>query len=314
MSVIVEILLPTRNGEAYLADLLDSLLGQDCDGFTILALDDGSADHSEEILHQYAERSPRLSVMKSRRTKASSAVAAFSELLERSTAPYVMFCDQDDVWFANKISTTLAAMRHAEQSCPAMTPVLVHTDLQVVGQDLSPIADSFWSYQHLCPDTMDTLPRLLVQNVVTGCTTMINRALAELCGAIPAEAIMHDWWLALLAAACGRIEHIHEATLQYRQHPTNSVGAKAWNFSYVVSRGIRMFDRTALVDSLRRAEGQAIGFLERFGAQLQPEQAEIIADYASLSSRPWLERRRILMKHGLLKYGFFRNVGLMLRV
>jgi hypothetical protein len=36
---------------------------------------------------------------------------------------------------------------------------------------------------------------------------------------------MHDWWLALVASAFGRVEFVHKPTVLYRQHDRNQVGA-----------------------------------------------------------------------------------------
>ena len=66
--------------------------------------------------------------------------------------------------------------------------------------------------------------RLLSQNVVTGCTVMVNRALLDLAAPWPEAAVMHDWYLALVAACFGQIGLVEEATIDYRQHERNQVG------------------------------------------------------------------------------------------
>ena len=69
---------------------------------------------------------------------------------------------------------------------------------------------------------------LLMQNIVTGCATGINRALAQLAGQCKdtSQVIMHDWWLGVVAARFGRAVYLDESTMLYRQHGGNSVGAK----------------------------------------------------------------------------------------
>jgi hypothetical protein len=54
---------------------------------------------------------------------------------------------------------------------------------------------------------------------------MINRRLLELACPVPREVLMHDWWLALLAAASGGIGFIPMPLVKYRQHGGNVLGA-----------------------------------------------------------------------------------------
>ena len=112
-----------------------------------------------------------------------------------------MLADQDDVWLPEKIAVLLGRMRRLEAELGQRTPILVHSDLVVVDSSLRKLHPSFWACRRLDPVRGATLRRLAVENVVAGCSAMINRALAEECLPIPQQAIMHDWWMALVAAA-----------------------------------------------------------------------------------------------------------------
>ena len=60
----IEILLSTWNGEKYLPELLDSLLGQEYEDCHITARDDGSSDSTAAILKTYTEKAPeKISVL-----------------------------------------------------------------------------------------------------------------------------------------------------------------------------------------------------------------------------------------------------------
>jgi len=58
----VSVILPVYNAESYLAECLDSLLAQTMPDFEILAINDGSADKSGEILNAYAGKDARVKV------------------------------------------------------------------------------------------------------------------------------------------------------------------------------------------------------------------------------------------------------------
>jgi len=72
----------------------------------------------------------------------------------------------------------------------------------------------------------DKFNRVITQNYVTGCAMLINRSLLKMSLPIPSEAIMHDWWIALIASAYGKTFQIYQPLVKYRQHGTNEVGAK----------------------------------------------------------------------------------------
>ena len=81
--------------------------------------------------------------------------------------------------------------------------------------------------------------RLLVQNNVTGCTMMINRPLLEKALKLSniSAIAMHDWWFSLVASLFGEISFIDQATIKYRQHGDNVVGATKVNTpSFILQR------------------------------------------------------------------------------
>ena len=149
----------------------------------------------------------------------------FGKLLEYADTEYIMFSDQDDVWLPNKIELTLNAMKAAEQVYPDK-PILIHTDLQVMDSELNTIANSMWSYQKLFPEAGDDLNRIMAQNVVTGCTVMINKKARAVSIPVPDEAIMYDWWLALNVCRHGKIIYVSIPSVLYRQHSRNRLGAQ----------------------------------------------------------------------------------------
>ncbi len=99
--------------------------------------------------------------------------------MKMSRAPYVMFADQDDKWLTNKVETSLDQLKAMERQYGSHLPLLIHTDLTVVDSKLGELASSFWKYAGLNPN-QTSLNRLLSQNILTGCTMLMNRALVEL--------------------------------------------------------------------------------------------------------------------------------------
>lgn len=315
---VVHIVCPVYNGARWLREFVESVQRQTASRWMLWLRDDGSHDDSVEMIAELAGSDGRVRVVHDRDAHVG-VVGAFRRLIDAVPvdAPYLMLADQDDVWLPAKVERTLAAMQRAERD--GAGPVLVHTDMAVVGVALEPIAHSFWSFAHIDPMQV-AVTRLVVRNVVTGATTMINRALRELASPVPDAAAMHDWWLALVASAFGRIIAVAEPTMLYRQHDNNAVGARTPGATFALST---TFARAAVAavgktERLRRdiagAARQAGAFAERYGHRLASDDRDFLRKYASIPTRPAMQRKlAVLQLHLHRQNGWLRNVGLLLR-
>jgi len=302
---MIEVLLATYNGQAFLTEQMNSLLAQEGAELRVLARDDGSLDGTVEILERYARDFPeRVSILHSPGRLGGQ--GSFSWLLGQAQASYVAFCDQDDVWASNKLRSLFERMQRLESELGKDTPLLVHSDLAVVDRNLQPIHTSFWSYSGINPARQE-LAQILVKNTVTGCALLANRALIEKARPIPDEAAMHDHWLALVATVFGHIEEIHEPLVVYRQHANNAVGAQAYGWHNILKRFLSSCGRM----DITRLRRQAGAFYTRFAKQLSPEQGALIDGFAHLPGRGWFGRRIFLLHHGILMPGLIRNLALL---
>lgn len=310
MGVEIEILLATYNSAGFLAQTVDSILQQDMTDWRLLISDGGSTDATSEIIGECTQKYPDKIIFIAFENLLS-VCSNFSFLLSRSRSEHIMFCDHDDVWLPHKISSTFQAMKMAEQQYGTDMPLLVFTDMKVVDQNLKVFNDSNLKYQNLNPQNT-ALNRLLMQNVPSGCTMMINRALADLCKPIPPQAVMHDHWVSLVAAAFGKIVFLDEPTMLYRQHSDNYYGASCYGWGHFYRRYRQGID--AARNRLQQYIDQAIVFYSRYAQSLQPQQRQMFEDLVQWSELSWLSRRKLLLKHQILKTGFRRNVGMFLIV
>lgn len=301
----VLILLATYNGEKYVKEMIDSIIAQDYTDWSLILSDDGSTDSSRDILDEYASKYPDKITHYRSGQKFGNAQSHFMHLLStHRDAPYIMFCDQDDIWHSDKVSKTLKKMKEIEEP---NTPCLVHTDLAVVDGELNEISNSFCKHSKLDGNRLK-LNQLLVQNVVTGCTMMINKPLADLSceKPLPKEALMHDGWIALICSVFGKSAFLDEPTIDYRQHGNNSVGAKnVTSLPYLIDR----FKSKAMKNSLKNAAIQAKAFLDSFGDQILDEKRVVIEDFAKTADCSAFKRNRIYLKHRLFKCGAIRIIA-----
>lgn len=295
MSASVVIVLATYQGAAWLEEQVRSLQAQDHAGWRLLARDDGSTDATPALLARLAREEPRLTVLDA--PGHLGVVGSFGALLEAARlagADYVLPCDQDDVWHPGRLSRALSLMSRLEARHGRATPLLVHSDLEVVDAALRPLHPSFLAFQGLRHEAREPLRVLLAQNFVTGCASLLNRALLELALPFPAACAMHDWWLAQCAAAAGAIGFVPEATVRYRQHPFNQVGA--------AGAGARVRRRLASawrLGQLVLAQAGAVEARLRERGGAPAEQLALVATFARLRDQGPLRRLATLRRLGV---------------
>jgi glycosyltransferase involved in cell wall biosynthesis len=231
MHSMVAILLSTYNGASYLSIQIDSILAQTYTDWTLYIRDDQSTDNTVSVIQHYIEKHPNCIKLIHDNYGNVGIKRSFELLLTAVTADYYMFCDQDDYWLPNKIAITLAKIGQVEEQFPSM-PILVHTDLVVVDEKLQRIHDSFWRYSAIYPSIIDAeFGYMAVVNSVTGCTALCNQLAKDKAIPFPSSITMHDAWIALCCMAYGKVDYVSDATILYRQHSNNAVGAQVNNRS-----------------------------------------------------------------------------------
>lgn len=312
----VTILLAAYKGNEWVGRQIESILAQDCDDWQLILSDDG--EETAKTLEAYARRYPNKITHYRSGRRFGSAKAHFLHLLAQyQDSPYLMFADQDDVWHPDKVRLTLEAMQRAEEEerlredwNREQMPVLVHTDLRVVDGELEEISPSFMDFSRL-NGYRTGFRELLVQNQVTGCTVMINRPLARLAAkAKDTEPyLMHDHFLALLAAAFGKCVFLEEATMDYCQHGDNCVGAKNVRSLGYIREKIRSGQ---VKQAFAGAAAQAGAFAQAYGAEMEEEDLTAALALAEAPEKNKFARLWIYIRRGLIKHDFRRAVGQLL--
>lgn len=305
---MVSIVMATYNGEKYLEEQIESILSSTYQDFELYIYDDRSKDSTMEILKSYEKKYPHKIHVSQNETNLG-VTQNFLHAVNRTTADYVMLCDQDDVWKKDKIARSLKRIRQMEVQYGRNLPMAVFTDAHVVDSNLNILHESFFRSGRLNPRFTD-LPHLLMENKLIGCTVMVNGALRKVLQGtgLPKRARFHDGWLGIIASSLGKISFIKEPTLLYRQHETNLVGNK--NFlSYILNRvGNLREQRRALLE----LQIQAGEFAQLYHDLIEPDKLELILIFSKLNQMSFLQRRRLIIGNRYLKSGIIRNIGLMI--
>lgn len=217
MSGSLTILLAVHNGGQFLGEQIASLAAQTYGPVDIVASDDGSSDESATILAAAAK-----TWSKGRFDVVPGPCCGFAEnfrsLITKSDlgSDYYAFCDQDDIWDAEKLGKAVDWLR--KQQRPALfcsRTRIVNADGNAIG--LSPLFAKPPSFRNA-----------LVQSIAGGNTMVMNRAAFQTLAAASRRTafVSHDWWAyQVITGAGGTVHYSAEPLVSYRQHDANLIGS-----------------------------------------------------------------------------------------
>lgn len=305
---MVTILLATHNGEKYLKSQLESIASQTYENWKLVVGDDGSTDRTLEILNEFSKSHPEQVIIHQNNPVKGNAKENFIELLRNSHGPYFMFCNQDDLWKADKVALTLQKMEVLEARYSEKTPILVHSDYSLTDENLEMVAESFFQYANVPKRIF--LNQLIVQNPVDSSTVMINRSLQQyFIRPLPETQILgHDYWCALIAKVFGRIGFVNEPTMYDRHASVNGLKvAKSMHPTFLLEKikeGKQGY-RRLMIESME----QVRGFVEVYGDDIKDlETYELLKTYGELYYKGKIKRLAFYRNKSVMKEGKIRKL------
>ena len=326
---MIEILLATYNGERFLPEQIESITSQSFKDYNILASDDNSSDCTFEILRSYESvLGEKIKVVQS---NTHSAKENFYNLLDMADAEYIALCDQDDFWESDKLEKSLKAIQRLEKRYGKETPILVHSDLEIVDENLNSqnkkmseitgineaikYAKKESKYLYTI-STEKSFSRYLVENNITGNTVIINKALLDIYKR-PEVSFMHDWWLGLIAFTFGKVGFLNECLVKYRQHENNELGAK----NPLELHNIKKRNKKKIRENYDCMFAQVEEFLRLYKDELGKSRSadtyfarKYLNAFANMKSKNRISKIRDILKYSFFKSSKILTIGEMLNI
>ncbi len=294
----VTILLCTFNGELFLAQQLASLERQTFKNWKLVASDDGSSDQTKSILQAFRRsfEPGKVQIVDGPRRGAAANFLSLA-CAKNLVSDYYAFCDQDDVWEADKLARAIDVLEQAGLDVPALygsRTSLIDEEGKTIGfSPLSPKTPAFRS--------------ALVQSIAGGNTMVFNQRARELlafCGAdiaIPS----HDWWLYQVTSACGgQVHYDAYPSVRYRQHAQNVIGS---NMGFAANmRRLRMLRQ----GRFRHWSGLNVAALTRIRPRMNADNQHIFDLFCRARHRPLLQRAAMFAEAGVYRQTLLGNLGL----
>ncbi len=207
---LVSVAMTTYNGELFLEEQIESILAQSYKNLELIIVDDCSTDNTIKILYQYKQfknikifqNEERLGVIKN-----------FEKAISLCNADLIALCDQDDIWYEDKIAKLVEAIENA---------VLVCSDVVMIDRDRNIIHKSWFKYQSIyIPTKPNVFDEVVYQNYALGCTMLFKRELVTHIIPIPEDSLSHDWWIAANASLLGKFNVLKDPLMLKRKHNKN---------------------------------------------------------------------------------------------
>lgn len=190
-----------------------SVAGQTFKEWRLLVHDDGSSDNTVEIVKRLEKMDSRICLIDDK-VKCGGAANNFMHLLTYSDADYIMFCDQDDLWFDMKIQVMLDAMMKENRN----VPTVVYSNAYV----WKPLEGVKGKATLTFPPDINSF--LFLNSGMQGCVAMFNAAVREKMLQWKCELAMHDHLLHLIGLAMGKVVYLPLSLMLYRNHEKNVTG------------------------------------------------------------------------------------------
>jgi glycosyltransferase involved in cell wall biosynthesis len=295
---MVTILLCTFNGERFLGEQLASLDRQSFTHWRLIASDDGSSDRTLSILRTFQKsyEPGRVEIIDGPRRGASANFLSLA-CREGLASPYYAFCDQDDIWEADKLARAIAVLEQTAAGVPAVygsRTCLIDQDGNKIG--LSPLFLK-----------MPTFRSALVQSIAGGNTMVFNQTARELLRSCGENVVVpsHDWWLYQIISACGGVVHYDtRPSVRYRQHTQNVIGS---NTGFAAGlRRLRMLGQ----GRFRHWADLNVAALSRLRPRMSPENRQIFDLFCKARQGPLLQRAKMFAQAGVYRQTLLGNIGL----
>ncbi|WP_425093854.1 glycosyltransferase family 2 protein [Tropicimonas sp. S265A] len=284
----MRILMAAYQGAPYLQAQLDSFVAQSHPDWALWVSDDGSTDGTRDILAAFAAAHPEREIRLF--TGPEKGLAAnFLSLMTRPEMPQdgacVALSDQDDVWHPDRLARAARAL----QPPAGARPTLYAAQTVVTDATLRPLRKQARTRK------AGGFRNALVQNVMAGNTMALNpEALALVRSTCPRQPVpFHDWWLYLLVTgAGGAVIQDQQATVFYRQHARNALGAHGSAAARLRRLGL-VLDGTYL-----RWSYANLSALQEVAAVLTPAHRALIAPLTGSLGQRGLRRVQALQRAG----------------
>ncbi len=233
MRGLLSVVMPTYNGERFIAAALESVRAQAVDGLELVVVDDGSSDGTLDIVRDFAKLLPIRLITPGR---IGNWVAVSDLGLRQATGDWACLLHQDDLWLPGRIARLRQEMERAEGALVLHNAMFVGPQGERLGPWTCPLPEG------LVPPEL-FIERLLVQNFIAIPSPVFRRSAALASGGLDRTLwYSADWDLWLRLGALGPVRFVAETLSAFRIHPASQTMAHRAGPGEWQQQLLRVFD------------------------------------------------------------------------
>ncbi len=220
----ISIAMATYNGEKFIAEQLATLTSQTYLPLELVISDDGSSDGTLDVIRSYVRTAPfdvRILPKHPRLGFSDN----FLHAAEHCRGSHIAFCDQDDAWLPHKLEAQIKRLQKDRSLLALHRLVITDVALKPTGDiwDQGIVGDFDFEPLELMPYCTGWGNSMLFDRKLVHLTPRQSRP-GQPESSLP---LSHDTWVYVLAAGVGKVSHLLEPLLLYRQHDSSTYGIKS---------------------------------------------------------------------------------------
>lgn len=221
----ISVAVTTYNGEKYIIEQLSSIMNQIRCADEVIIVDDASTDDTPEIIKNFIEENELANWRLIENKENLGFIKNYRKALSESTGDVICLCDQDDIWFEDKLETISSVMARNPQILALNTAFLI-IDSDGNERPASKKKNNYGLIDKLLKKRLEKISLVseFHSNISPGCTMAIRKELADSYVRLTSCTLPHDYEMNVMAAAKGGLYFYDAALIKYRLHGDNIIG------------------------------------------------------------------------------------------
>lgn len=216
----ISVVMPAYNHERYVAESIQSVLGQTFSDLELIIIDDGSSDGTAAVIASFAD-----SRIAYHHQENAGAHVALNKGLSLARGDYLAILNSDDVWAPERLARLVELAGETGRSFLFSAVEHIDAKSRTLAAD-DPRKTGYEEVVDFCRDG-DLLQILLLGNyALTSSNFFMIRSVFELVGPFSAYRYVHDYdFLLRVLKICGRekVGFVPERLIKYRRHGRNTI-------------------------------------------------------------------------------------------